>query len=388
MKKRAQKPTSHPQKGAALLTALLLLMSFTVQARAQEPAKEPELSARCAVLMDGISGRVLYAKNSQEEQPIASITKIMTGLVAVERAGLNEKVLIKEEYTRTEGSSIYLKPGETVTMEELLYGLLLDSGNDAALAIAGHLAGNTEKFAHLMNQKATSLGLHHTHFVNPSGLSADNHYSTALDMAYITRAAMENETFSKIFSTKTISIGSRYYKNHNRMLWEYPGAIGGKTGFTKQAGRTLVTCAKKGDHQWLIAVTLNAPNDWPDQTALFNYGFQSYPEAQLCNANEEFCSLPVTGGIAESVALRPKESLLYPLREGEEVKSSVELPEVLPAPIQSGSLAGTLRYTLNGMVIGKTDLVYAESVQRKKPPTLWQRISHPNRKEKDQVFSQ
>lgn len=352
------------KKWAAFFAAALILLSSG--ARALEPVPEPELSAQCAVLMDGNSGRVLLNRNGEAERPIASITKIMTALVSVERADLNEKVPVREEYTRTEGSSMYLKPGETITMEELLYGLLLESGNDAALAVAGHLGGNTETFVEWMNERAKALGLSHTHFVNPSGLNDEQHYSTALDMATITRAAMENETFSKIFSTKTIAIGDRYLKNHNRLLWEYPGAIGGKTGFTKCAGRTLVTCAKRGD-QWLIAVTLNAPGDWADHTALFDYGFAAYPETQLCGEEEEICTIPVTCGNADAVAVRPKTSLYYPLNAGESVTTVLDVPKSVRAPVKAGKKAGALTYLLDGNVMGKTELVYAEDVGRRKP---------------------
>ena len=275
---------------AALFAVLFLSSVLSVRARAAAPT----LSAASAILVDGGSGRVLFSQNADEERAIASITKLMTALVAVEStADLSQEVTVKREYTLTEGSSMYLKVGEKLTLEDLLYGLLLVSGNDAALAVAGFCAGDVETFVEWMNRKAEELGMEHSHFSNPNGLSSDDHYSTAADMAKLARVVMDNEILAKIVSTKSITIGTRSLTNHNKLLWQYEGCVGMKTGYTDKAGRTLVSSAER-DGQRLIAVTLCDPNDWRDHAALFDYGFEEWPGAMLATAGKDVRSLPVT----------------------------------------------------------------------------------------------
>ena len=250
--------------------ALLLVLSLLVL---PVFGAEPTLSASSAILMDKESGRVLYEKNAREQRSIASITKLMTALVAVElHPDLSSTVTIQREWTGAEGSSMYLKPEEEVTLEALLYGLMLSSGNDAALAIAGYCGGDVESFMAEMNKKAAQLGMNDTHFANPNGLDDPDHYSTAYDMAILARAVLEREELRAIVSTRSIFIAGRSLTNHNKLLWRYEGCTGLKTGYTDEAGRTLVSSALR-DGQELIAVTLNAPNDWADHAALFGYGF-------------------------------------------------------------------------------------------------------------------
>ena len=246
-----------------------LLPGFVVHTHA---AEAPAVSAASAVLMDAETGRVLYAHNEQEPRAIASTTKLMTALVAVEsHPDLSEVVTIRPEWTGVEGSSMYLKPGETVTVEELLYGLMLCSGNDAALALTA-CAGGPEPFVALMNEKAAALGMTRTSFANPNGLDAEGHYSTARDMAVLATAAMEEPTFRRICSSRSVTIGQRTMENHNRLLRQVEGCIGLKTGYTKAAGRTLVSCAERCGCR-LIAVTLRDSDDWADHAALYEYGF-------------------------------------------------------------------------------------------------------------------
>ena len=341
---------------AAVLLTLAVLLCSSVRAAG------PGISAASAILIDGESGRVLYAQNAEEERPIASITKLMTALVAVEsHPDLSEVVTIRTEWTGVEGSSMYLKAGEELTLEALLYGLMLASGNDAAVAIAGFCAGDVDTFVAWMNDKAAELGMEHTHFENPNGLNDEGHYSTAADMAALARVVMEHEALAKIVGTRSITVAGRTLTNHNKLLWRYEGCTGLKTGYTDRAGRTLVSCAER-DGQRLIAVTLNDPNDWADHAALFDYGFAHYRSAMLALANRTFRMLPVTGSLNRFVPVYTASDVYYPLTEGELVKARVELPERVEAPIQGGTIAGRLLFTLDGAVIGETYLLYAGDV--------------------------
>ena len=227
-------------------------------------------SASAAVLMDADTGQVLFDHNGGQRMLIASTTKIMTALVALERASPTDVITVKQEHM-TEGSSMYLKPGERVTVEELLYGLLLCSGNDAALAVT-ECAGGLEPFVALMNEKAAALGMADTHFANPNGLDDEEHYSTARDMAQLARAAVNEPTLLRMASTRQASIGGRTLTNHNKLLGRMEGCLGLKTGYTKAAGRTLVSCAEK-DGRRLVAVTLRDGDDWNDHEALYRWGF-------------------------------------------------------------------------------------------------------------------
>ena len=234
-------------------------------------AEALEVSATAAVLMDADMGQVLYEKNGDRQMLIASTTKIMTALVVLEHAAPDDVITVTPDHM-AEGSSMYLKAGETVRVEELLYGLLLCSGNDAALALT-ECAGGLTPFVALMNEKAAALGMAHTSFANPNGLDADGHYSTARDMAVLAAAAVENPTFRRICSSRSVTIGQRTMENHNRLLRQVEGCVGLKTGYTQAAGRTLVSCTEQ-DGCRLVAVTLQDGNDWVDHAALYDYGFR------------------------------------------------------------------------------------------------------------------
>lgn len=343
---------------AALCAALCLIPALSLPALAA-----PALSASSAILVDAKTGRVLYAQNANEERPIASITKLMTALVAVESTDdLSQEVKVKREYTLAEGSSMYLKKGETVTLETLLYGLLLVSGNDAALAIADYCGGDVETFVSWMNEKAAELGMAHSHFVNPNGLPAEGHYSTAADMAKVASEVLRHDLLAKICATKSITMGTRTFTNHNKLLWNYEGCTGMKTGYTDAAGRTLVSSAKRGQQE-LVVVTLNAPNDWKDHAALFDYGFENWPSGVLATAEKDFRVLPVTGSLIRAVCVRTESDVYYPLRAEERVKAVVELPETVEAPVKEGAIAGSLTFYLDGEPIGMTYLVYSRGVE-------------------------
>ena len=333
-------------------------------------------SASSAILVDAASGRVLYEHNAHEKRLIASITKLMTALVAVESMpDLNTVIEIKPEYTGAEGSSMYLKAGEEITLEGLLYGLLMASGNDAALAVAGGCAGDVDTFVSWMNAKAEDLGMADTHFANPNGLNDDAHYSTAADMALLAREVMEHDVLARIVSTKTISIAGRSFSNHNKLLWRYEGCIGMKTGYTDKAGRTLVSCAER-DGQRLIAVTLNDPDDWKDHAAFFDYGFETYPAHVLALAGRALRTLPVEGSLNRFVAVRTERDVYYPLTATERVRAQVVLPEGVEAPVEEGEIAGRLVFYLGEAEIGRTYLVYDQSVadDRAAAQGLFQRI--------------
>lgn len=356
----------------AALLALLLIVGGLPGAAAVST------SASSAILVDGETGRVLYAQNPEERRLIASITKLMTALLAVEHCpDLSETVTIRPEWCGAEGSSMYLRPGEKVTLEALLYGLMLASGNDAALAVAGHCAGDVEAFVEQMNRRAAELGMVNTHFANPNGLNNPEHYSTAADMAKLACVCMEQEALARIVGTRSIAIAGRSFTNHNKLLWRYEGCVGMKTGYTEKAGRTLVSCAQR-EGQRLIAVTLNDRDDWKDHAALFDYGFASYRRSVLALAGREVQPVPVTGSLCRFVPVRTASDVYYPLAEGEQVRAEILLPDSVKAPVQAGEEAGRMVFYLGDQPIGETALVYAASahVDSAGDEGLWERFLH------------
>lgn len=269
------------------LSIIFLAVSLLIVNFPQKSEASVSVSASSAVLMDQESGRVLFEKGAHEKKRIASITKIMTAILAIESGKLEDMVKVSLNATKTEGSSVYLKPNEKIKLEDLVYGLMLRSGNDTAVTIAEFVGGSLDGFVYLMNQKAQEIGMANTHFANPHGLdNFENHYSSAYDMALLTRYAMQNETYQLISGTKIHKAPNpdekwdRVWRNKNRMLTKYKYSTGGKTGYTKRAKRTLVSTATKGDMN-LIAVTLNAPNDWNDHISMFEYGFDHYDLVEI-----------------------------------------------------------------------------------------------------------
>lgn len=250
-----------------LFCLCLLLFPMTVRA--------VSTSAAAYALLDADTGELLCADREHDKMLIASTTKVMTALVVLEHADLSGTVKITASHM-VEGSSMYLEPGETVIVEELLYGLLLCSGNDAALALAD-ACGGLDTFVGLMNEKAAALGMQDSHFENPNGLDGKEHYSTAYDMALLMAAAEAEPTFCRICATKTAQIGQRTMTNHNKLLTQLDGCIGGKTGYTKAAGRTLLSCCEREGRR-LVAVTLCDGNDWADHAALYDMGFAKEEE--------------------------------------------------------------------------------------------------------------
>lgn len=292
----------------------------------------PSPSAESAILMDADSGRILYEKNAHEKMGMASTTKIMTALVALRLADKDRVISIPEEAVGVEGSSIYLVKGERLTLEELLYALLLSSANDAATAIAISLSGSIEGFAEEMNGYAKELGLTDTHFTNPHGLYDEEHYTTASELGIIAAEALRSDIIRKIVATKKATIphdgikDKRLLVNHNKMLSSYNGAIGIKTGFTKRTGRCLVSAAER-DGLTLICVTLNAPDDWRDHTSILDFGFENFERRIFYSAGAFSYRLPLCDGEGDSISLTNTEPLCLTVKKGAEITDvTVEAP--------------------------------------------------------------
>ena len=340
------------------LILVLALLFSAVPCRALE-SEEPCVSAKSAILIDLAERNILYEKNAHARMPMASTTKIITALVASEILEPSATVKIPHEAVGIEGSSIYLVENEILTVEQLLYALLLESANDAATALAIAAAGSIQEFAKKCNDKATELGLRNTNFTNPHGLYDENHYTSAYDLAVLSAEALKSELLQKIFSTKSAKIplgataeephgiGTRVLKNHNKMLSLYSGAIGMKTGFTKKSGRCLVSAAKK-DELTLIAVTLNAPDDWQDHTKMLDYGFDRYEYKTFYEAGEFVYNFPLSNAecdYASATNLTPIKALV--LKGENNIKAEVEAHfRFAIAPVKQGQMLGKLSLTV------------------------------------------
>ena len=338
---------------AVFLVAAALLL-YRASAR-------PIVSAKSAILIDAETGRILFEKDCGSKSLIASTTKIMTGLIVSEECCPSSQVLITKEAVGIEGSSIYLKAGERLNVETLLYGMMLQSGNDAATALALYCGGSLNNFVDKMNHKAAQLGLTDTSFGNPHGLDHEKNYSTAYDLAKLAAYAMENEMFKQVVSTKAITLGDRSFTNHNKLLWRYEGAIGVKTGYTKAAGRILVSCAEREDRR-LIAVTIDDPNDWHDHAALFDYGFAAFSSQLVADHTKLITSVPVIGGAEEYATAVLKEDVYYPVTSDERVSVRWCTPPFVFAPIIAGACAGELCVLIDGEIVCEVPLYWEHSV--------------------------
>ncbi len=350
---------------AAALLAAVLLFSQGVSA----------ISAQSAILLDAATGRVLYEKDADRRSLIASTTKIMTALVVCEQCNVLDRVKIPKEAVGIEGSSMYLQEGEILTVQELLYGLMLHSGNDAAVALAIYCGGTVEGFAQLMNDKAHRLGMDSTHFSNPNGLDAPGHYSTARDMAVLAAYAMENPVFAQTVSTKTVTVGNRSLRNHNKLLWLVDGADGVKTGYTKAAGRILVSSAARQGRR-LVAVTMDDPNDWQDHASLLNDGFSRYQVRPLVTKGQCLGTAELAGGKAGTVSLLAAEDFSYALTSEETPEIRIPGPGFVYAPVVQGQDAGYAYVCLDDAVLGKVPLRYGQTIEQQKDPepSLWQKL--------------
>lgn len=339
------------------------------------PQKAEAVSAQKAYVLDAVSGRVLYEKNPTERSLIASTTKIMTALIVCEQCNVLDRMRIPKEAVGIEGSSMYLKEGEVLTLQELLYGLMLSSGNDAAVALAIYCGGTVEGFAELMNDKARNLGLSGTHFENPNGLDSPGHYSTAKDLGKLAAYAMENPIFAKTVSTKSLKVGERYLTNHNKLLWRLEGADGVKTGFTKAAGRILVSSAIR-DGRRLIAVTIDDPSDWNDHAALLEEGFSRYQVREIVREGDPIGILEVMGGENHKVEVLAAEDFSYALAPEERPQLALPGPGFVYAPAVEGADAGYAYVLIEGKAVGKVPVVYGQTIEQKKAEEnfFWNRI--------------
>jgi D-alanyl-D-alanine carboxypeptidase len=349
------------RKIAVLLFSAVFMTAFTLPLTAL--TADMNISAHHAVLYEPTTGTILYEKNSSERAPMASTTKIMTALVALKYGDLDQKITIPEEACGIEGSSIYMQPGEILTLKDLLYALLLQSANDAATAIAIAIGGSVSDFAQMMNAEALSLGLENTHFTNPHGLDDPDHYTTARDLAKIAAAAMEIPTFRDMVSTVKYTIphasdgDMRLLVNHNKLLRMYDGAVGVKTGFTKKSGRCLVGAAEK-DGLTFITVTLDAPNDWNDHIRMFERGFEQLENRLLCAAGEFVCEVPLLDGSDRKIACTNAEPIYAVLPKNAPAPTvSVDLPHYLTAPAKAGKVVGTISYTYEGKTVADGSLI-------------------------------
>lgn len=319
------------------------------------------LSAECAALMCVQTGELLFEKNAYERHSMASTTKIMTSVLALEELAPGRQIRVSSKMLSVEGTCLGLADKDVITLESLVYGMLLESGNDAANVTAYAIAGSERKFAVMMNEKAKQIGMNDTNFVTPSGLDDENHYSTAYDMALLGCYAVKNPEFLNICSKKkaVVSFGDppceHTLYNHNKLLSSYDHALGIKTGFTKKSGRCLVSCAEK-DGVMLTAVTLNAPGDWSDHKKLLDYGF-SVVKKNVETA--EGLAVPVVGGVKDSVAIVPQSITL----ESGRATSKIFTEKFLYAPVDAGTVVGEVRCYLDGKVIGRIPLTAGESVE-------------------------
>ncbi len=330
--------------------------------------QEPDISAQSAVLIDAQSKRILASYNPYIKLPMASTTKIMTALIALERGKLTEEIKIDRNAVGIEGSSIYLEEGEIITLEDLLYGLMLRSGNDSAMAIANYIGKDIEDFIKLMNYMAKKIGAENTNFMNPHGLHDDNHYSTAYDLALITAKAMELEKFSEIVSSKTWKADrnkNNIFYNKNKTLWEYEGGDGVKTGYTTRAGRCLVTSATRNGTK-LIAVALNDGNWFNDCYKLMDYGFENFTTYVICEKEQFFKKIPINNGKKDFVSAISQDTFIYPLKEEEldRVKINLNLPKAIEAPIAKGEIIGDITIYLDGQIIHMGKVISKEKVEK------------------------
>lgn len=371
-------------RAAALGLSLCLVGALCPVAR----AAGPEVSAQSAVVLTADTGTVLFEKDGHTPRPVASTTKIMTALLALEAAQERGDPLvdITQEMVAVEGSSMGLQAGDSISLTGLAAGMLLASGNDAANAAALYLDASLESFAARMNQRAAALGMEDTHFVTPSGLDGEDaqglgHLSTAYDMALLARAALEDQAFRQLCSSPSLAVEFAEpvkrvtYTNHNKLLTQYQGCVGVKTGFTKEAGRCLVSAAER-DGALLIAVTLNAPNDWEDHTALLDYGFSQMEPYQLAGGDVRL-TVPVVGSPVEVVSLRGSNGgeVTLPLGQGAQVERVVRVPKFLYAPVEAGEQVGEICWYLEGQLLGSAPLTAAGAAPlQEKAPSLWERL--------------
>ncbi len=367
---------------AVILMTLFLAVIYADDANEELPASsifedlsietyntgDVNINARSAIVMDFETGRVLFEKNAYQRRPMASTTKVMTAIVALENSSLDELVTVSRNAASIHGSLMHLKAGETLTLRELMYGLLLCSGNDAAIAIAEHVGGSVDKFLEMMNEKAREIGALNTNFTTPHGLDDPGHQKTAYEMALITRYALNNPVFNEIVKTTSIQIGNRYLYNTNEMLTGYEGADGVKTGYTGKAGRCLITSATRGDRRFISVVLFC---DSRVQRALsskiiLDYAFSRY-NLHTVIKSEYLGTLPVIKGYENSLPVYVEKTVSMPLTEEEAANlyTRISLPEYIHAPVTEKTVVGTLSVYLDDKILCESPIRAGKSIKRK-----------------------
>ncbi|RKD34540.1 D-alanyl-D-alanine carboxypeptidase family protein [Thermohalobacter berrensis] len=352
------------KKYLLILVTFLILFSYNTTY-----ADNLMINGKSGILIERNSGRILYSYNPHLKLPMASTTKIMTALLALDYGNLDDIVKVKRSAVGIEGSSIYLKTGEEITLRDLVYGLMLRSGNDAAVAIAEHISGSVNKFAQLMNKRAKEIGAKNTNFTNPHGLHNDNHYTTAYDLAIITREALKNEEFRKIVKTNLWVANrpiNKYFYNKNKTIRQYEGGDGVKIGYTTRAGRCLVASATRNNMQ-LIAVVLDDYSWFNDCYKLFDYGFSNYKPMVIYEKNQFIKNIKVLNGKSNNLQVVADKTVLLPLKEEEkkDIKTIIKLPKEIKAPIKKGQVIGKIKVFLEGKLISSNNLIAFNSIKEK-----------------------
>jgi D-alanyl-D-alanine carboxypeptidase (penicillin-binding protein 5/6) len=348
---------------------LCFLLCLPIQITKGAP---PTISAESAILLDAKTGQILYEKNSRRRSAPASTTKILTAIIAIESGHLDDEVKISLRASSTAGSSMHLAPGQLISLRELVTGLLLRSGNDAAMAIAEHLAGSVENFVTIMNYKAALLDAFDSHFSNPHGLTAPLHYSTAFDLAWIAKYALTNPIFATIVNTRETNIDwldrrgkehEQSLRNTNKLLWLLEEVDGVKTGTTDQAGPCLISSATRGNQQ-LIAVVLHDHSRWNDSLQLLNYGFSAYKLYEYANKNDIISSIPVEKGLNNMVdaVVEEQASLVIPTADYKNITVQVELPEKIKAPVYQGQKIGDIFFIVGQKKIKTVSITAGQTI--------------------------
>ena len=332
----------------------------------------PELTAKAAIVMETSTGKVLYSRNGNERRYPASTTKIITLITALEYGNLDDTVMASPNAAATEGSSLWLSAGEQLKLRDMLYGIMLVSGNDATVAVAEHISGSVEGFAKLMTEKAHALGALNSNFSNTSGLPDERHYTTAYDLAKITAYGYKNPLFTEIVSTKHKVIPwpgkdhARDLYNENRMLWLYDGANGVKTGYTDAAGRCLVSAANRNGIQ-IVAIVLDSERMWDDSIKLLNYGFTQLKQVPIIARGDTLKTVPIREGKQSNIKLLAARDVSVPMAADEHDKFTtvIEAPSKISAPVAAGQKLGTVKIMYDNVEVASTDLLADHSVEKK-----------------------
>lgn len=338
-------------KITAVFLVIAAVFAYNIGVTNAEPVAELSgkkgVTAKSAILIEASTGRVLYEKNAFERMPMASTTKIMTAILAIENSNLSDTVVVSPKASDVGESSIWLAAGEKMTMSDMLFGLMLASGNDAAVAIAEHVAGSVDEFSQMMNAKAKEIGAYNTNFCNPNGLPIDDHYTTAYDLALISAYAMKNDFFKELVKTQYKTIPwegheyNRVVKNKNKLLWQYEGGNGIKTGYTKAAGKCLSAAAER-DGMQLISIVLSAPDMFNDCVKLLDYGFKNYSSKLIQQAGEYIGDVNVNQGTEDNFQVYTQQDIYYPLTDEEfsKLEKRTYLEKILDAPVLEGQKVG------------------------------------------------